>query len=136
MIESISFVYLANILQIVPPPLREIEVFSGIIDALNLRTKSSKTALLQLTDMQAILKLHPNTVAGSPATGKKRVQVTQYAEITIPLEMLDRFSGTPMTIEIGVSRRSCHWCDEWLSLAEKAIPRGKVHLIRRGTHGK
>ena len=135
--KDITFAYLADCcLQIIPPALREVKVFSGTLGALNLRTRSGNTSLSPLSGMEAVLKPHLKAVAGSPATGKTRVKVTQHAEIIVALDMFARFSREPMTFEIGVSERSCYWCDKWLGLTEKAIGQRNFHVVRRGTYGK
>ena len=79
--------------------------------------------------MEAIRKLFPNATAGTPTTGMKRTKATQHAEVTIAIGMISKFSGGIKWFEIGVSKRSCVWCDEWLGHAKQAVEVENFRII-------
>ena len=111
-------------------------MFSGTLDCFNYRVTTGKTSYKTIPDLEAIQKVFPKAAAGTPTTGMKSIKVTQHAEVTIAIEMISRFSCAIKSFEIGVSKRCCVWCDEWLDCVKKAVNRQDFQVIRKGYHGK
>ena len=66
----------------------------------------------------------------------KRIKVTQHAEITVAIEMISIYSDSIKSFEIGISKNSCVWCDEWFSQINQTTDHPDFRITRKSHHGK
>ena len=112
------------------------EVYSSTVDALNHRFSTSHIQGRKIPGFHAIKAAYPNATQGVPPLGKKFLDVTQHCELTIVLHILNNLCTKPRSIGLGMSRRCCGWCHQWLSLLEAAVVDQNFEIIRRATNCK
>lgn len=80
---------------------------------------------------------YPQAVPGSPDIGYKLVKFSQHCELTLALAVNDRHKvpSTVVKIEIGVSKASCAWCNEFLCFLKAAAPQN-LSIVHRADHDK
>ena len=107
-----------------PPAAEPIEVSSGSLDVLNLRSGHVVSdRIKEIKEWVLVTKVHKEAQPGRPIVGKKTVTFTQYCEITLALDMLKRKAKFASSkIEIGVSKACCEWCCDYLTLLASAYP--------------
>jgi hypothetical protein len=79
-----------------------------------------------------------NATPGVPPHGRKKIKVTQHCELTILIDIINRyslFSVIQGIIKMGVSKATCQWCEEWLNLLTVKVP-GNLKIVHRASHGK
>ena len=135
-IESTISIHLTNLSSVVPPKPRSVEVYSSTVDALNHRLSISHIQGRNIPGFHAIKAAYPNATQGVPPFGKKFLDVTQHCELTIVLHVLNNLCTEPRGIGLGVSRRCCGWCHQWLSLLEATVVDQNFKIIRRATNRK
>ena len=120
-----------------PPVAKPLEVLSGSLDVLNLRySKLVSNEFTPIENWNLVTDAYPEAQPGQPTDGKKTVNFTQHCEITLALNMLERYTqpNTKPKIEIGVSKACCEWCYEYLNLLPSSY--SDHTILVRASHGK
>ena len=120
-----------------PPVAKPIEVISGSLEVLNHRCSQLVfKGVTPIENWDQVTDVYREAQPGQPADGKKTVNFTQHCEITLALDMLERYTqlNTNPKIEIGVSKACCEWCYEYLKLL--TIPYPESMILVRASHGK
>ena len=65
------------------------------------------------------------------------ISTAPHAELTIAIGLMDYMKAHNLEgpIEIGVSKASCHWCQQYLDFLHEAL-QPKFDIVNRATHGK
>ena len=87
--------------------------------------------------------MFPSAKSGDPPDKTiKAISITQHCELTIALFILNKSPQSGMqefwrNIKVGVSKRCCGWCVDYMELLHGGTQYGKnLSIIFRGTHGK
>ena len=113
-----------------------VEVRSSLVDSLNSWCEKYK----QNSPIQNFDQLKQWYEAANPGpTSRKTTQIktAQHAELTIAVYLVDYMQSHRLkgSIELGVSKASCMWCQSYLKCLDDMV-QPDIRIVNRATHGK
>ena len=105
-----------------------------MLDSMNVWAASRNRELL--THKDQVLRNFPDANLGLP--GLSGIFWCQHAELTIAKHMIEQklSTGGIGTIEIGVSKSCCYWCNAYINMANTKLEKDNIRAVIRGTRGK